>query len=150
MAAGWHVISGTDAPIDFVAISLHLNLRAMQRFGVSGHDVLLSATRHSADFLGEPLGRIAPGMLADLIAVEGDPLANVADAAAVRHVVVGGAVHTPATLTAPFAGRQAVALANRMLPPIPAAHQHYWWQDAEYVESGRAACCGGHAIVQHA
>lgn len=145
MAKGWHVISGTDSPIDFSGVSLHLNLRAMVRFGISPHDALLSATRHSGDFLGEPLGRVAPGMLADLILVKGDPLARIEDTANVEHVLVNGVAHTPEGLIAPFAGTEKVAVANEMLPPIAAAHQHYWWQAADYVESSRAACCAGHS-----
>src|SRR3546814_4751270 len=88
MRNGWRVISGTDAPIDFVAVSPHLNLRAMVRFGISPHEALLSATRNSGEFLGEPIGVVAPGKLADLILVDGDPLARIEDAGAVRHVIV--------------------------------------------------------------
>jgi Tol biopolymer transport system component len=145
IARGWHVISGTDAPIDFVAVSLHLNLRGMVKYGVSCHDALLSATRHSGEFLGEPIGAVAPGMLADLILVDGDPLTRIEDAAAVRQVMVNGVMHTPEVLIAPFAAHHASAVRNEVLPPIAAAHQHYWWQTAEYVESSRAACCAGHS-----
>lgn len=144
MAQGWHVISGTDAPIDFSGISLHLNLRGMVRFGISPHDALLSATRHSADFLNEPLGRIAKGMLADMILVDGDPLKRIEDVAAVRHVIVNGVAHTPQTLMKPFADARSSIAASAMLRPIAAAHQHYWWQEASYVAASRASCCGGH------
>jgi Tol biopolymer transport system component len=144
MRRGWHVLSGTDAPIDFSAISLHLNLRGMVRFGISPHDALLSATRHSGEFLGEPIGRIAPGMLADMILVDGDPLKKIDDVAAVRQVIVNGVMHTPESLMAPFATPQASIAPNAMLAPVR-AHQHYWWQEASYVESSRAACCAGHS-----
>jgi adenine deaminase len=110
MAAGWHVMTGTDAPIDFSGISLHLNLRGMVRFGVSPHDALLSATRHSGEFLNEPIGRIAPGMLADMILVEGDPLNRIEDVAAVKWAIVNGMAHTPEALIAPFADRRRSAL----------------------------------------
>ncbi|MEG3182166.1 amidohydrolase family protein [Sphingomonas sp. LT1P40] len=144
MDRGWHVVTGTDAPIDFSGISLHLNLRGMVRFGVSPYEALLSATRHSGAFLGEPIGRIAPGMLADLILVEGDPLGRIEDAAAVRQVVVNGVAHTPESLMAPFAQVPTAAARNVILPPIRAADQHYWWQEASYVESSSGACCAGH------
>ncbi|CAN5457127.1 amidohydrolase family protein [soil metagenome] len=150
MDLGWHVVSGTDAPIDLVALSLHLNLRGMVRYGVSCHDALLSATRHSGEFLGEPVGRIAPGMLADMILVEGDPLKRIEDVAAVRHVLANGLAHTPATLMTPFATQQTAQLRNPILPPIAAAHQHYWWQEATYVAESRAACCAGHTTIAHA
>ncbi len=146
MHKGWHVISGTDSPIDFSGVSLHLNLRAMARFGISPYDSLLSATRHSGEFLGEPIGRIAPGMLADMILVDGDPLKRVEDAAAVEQVIVNGVAHTPTSLMAPFADKRSADITNEILPPIRAAHQHYWWQEAAYVESSRAACCAGHSV----
>lgn len=149
MAMGWHVISGTDAPIDLVAISLHLNLRGMVRYGVSPYEALLTATRHCGDYLAEPIGRIAPGMLADMILVEGDPLARIEDAAAVKTVIANGAAHSPESLMAPFAEKKAASVHNHILPPL-LAHQHYYWQTAEYVESGRAACCAGHSIPMRA
>jgi Tol biopolymer transport system component/predicted amidohydrolase len=149
MGFGWHVINGTDAPIDLVAISLHLAMRGMVRYGVSTHDALLSTTRNSGEFLGEPIGRIAPGMLADLILVEGDPLKRIEDVAAVRHVVANGFVHTPDSLIAPFEKQQSAAEENLILPRVAEAHQHYWWQEAEYVEQSRAACCAGHGTVAH-
>ncbi|WP_164156559.1 amidohydrolase family protein, partial [Sandarakinorhabdus rubra] len=88
LALGHHLIAGTDAPIDFVAISLHLNLRAMTRFGVRPVDALRTATGHAGAFLAEPVGEVARGKLADLLLVGGDPLADVAAAADVRHLVL--------------------------------------------------------------
>ncbi|WP_139139482.1 amidohydrolase family protein, partial [Sphingobium phenoxybenzoativorans] len=107
MGFGWHVINGTDAPIDLVAISLHLAMRGMVRFGMTPHEALLSTTRNSGEFLDEPIGRIAPGMLADMILVEGDPLKKIDDVAAVRQVVMNGFVHTPDSLIAPFEKQEA-------------------------------------------
>lgn len=146
MAHGWHVISGTDSPIDFSGISLHLNLRGMVRFGISPYESLLTATRHSGEFLGEPIGTIAPGMLADIILVKGDPLARIEDAAAIEQVIVNGAAHTPSSLMAPFADARSNIGTSEMLPPVAGAHQHYWWHERSYVESSRAACCAGHAL----
>ena len=149
MGYGGRVIAGTDAPIDLVAISLHLNLRGMTRNGISPLDALLTATRNAGEFLGEPIGKVAPGMLADLILVEGDPLAKVEDAAAVRTVVANGVVHTPQSLTAPFAEVRTSAVRNRHLPPLAAA-DGYFWQTAQYVESSRDACCSDHFHPMHA
>ncbi|PZU58817.1 MAG: amidohydrolase [Sphingobium sp.] len=147
MAFGWHVINGTDAPIDLVAISLHLAMRGMVRYGMTPHEALLCTTRHSGEFMNEPIGRIAPGMLADMILVEGDPLTKIEDVAAVRHTIANGFVHTPETLMAPFAATPASAVENAVLPRVAVAHQHYWWQAADYVEASRAACCAGHATA---
>ncbi|WCT73809.1 amidohydrolase family protein [Sphingomonas naphthae] len=143
MAYGGKVVSGTDAPIDLVAISLHLNLRGMERCGMSPIDTLLTATRNSGEFLNEPIGRIAKGMLADLILVDGDPLARVADAAAVKITLANGVVHTPESLMAPFAAIRPSAVHSHHLPAL-AADDRYFWQTAEYVESSRGACCADH------
>ncbi|MEJ7933725.1 amidohydrolase family protein [Sphingobium sp. AN558] len=147
LAAGWHPLSGTDAPIDLTAISLHLNLRGMVHCGISPHDALMMTTRWSGEFLGEPVGRIERGMLADLILVEGDPLRDIAAVANVRQVIANGVVHTPEQLIAPFVTAEPQAALTPVLPALAHNHQHFWWHDAEYVEASRAACCAGHAVA---
>ncbi len=150
MRGGWKVVSGTDAPIDFVALSLHLNLRAMVRFGISTHDTLLSATRNSAELMNEPLGAIRRGLLADMVLVEGDPLARIEDAAAVRHVLVNGVAHTPVEPDGAVCCLPSVStIGHEVLPPVLAARQHYWWQTDEYVEGCRGACCADHGCADH-
>lgn len=145
LAAGWHPISGTDAPIDLTAVSLHLNLRGMVHCGISPHDALMMTTRWSGEFLGEPVGRIERGMLADMILVEGDPLKNVEAVANVRQVIANGVAYTPDMLMEPFVKARPQAAVTRILPPTTSAHQHFWWHDADYVEASRAACCAGHS-----
>jgi hypothetical protein len=153
---GGRVLTGTDAPIDFVAVSLHLNLRAMVRFGITPYEALLTATRFSGEFLNEPLGVVAPGALADLLIVEGDPLANIDHAAAVRAVVKNGDWFTIDDLIGPFKGSALTAslaasngvaahFGERSAPP----HEtEFWWHGLEYVESSRGACCQQHALPQ--
>ena len=48
--------------------------------GIEPAEVLRWATRNGAALFGEPdrLGRIAPGCLADLVVVEGDPTVDIA------------------------------------------------------------------------
>ena len=99
---GGRVLCGTDAPIDFIGVSLHLNLRAMVKFGLTPYEALLTATRMPGEFLGEPLGKVTPGALADLLLVEGDPLTRIVDAAAVRQVIKNGEVFTVDELMSPF------------------------------------------------
>jgi imidazolonepropionase-like amidohydrolase len=75
--------------------------------GIPALDVIRWATRHGADLLGRPdLGTVAAGAIADLVVVDGDPLASVtllADAAALT-VIKDGAVVSGA-LPAGRAGR---------------------------------------------
>ncbi len=61
--------------------------------GASPVELLRLATSRSADLLGlKDLGTIAPGAIADLLVVEGDPTANLADLDRVRYVLRGGRV----------------------------------------------------------
>lgn len=143
MALGGRVIAGTDAPIDLVAISLHLNLRGMVRYGLSAVEALQTATRNAGEFLDEPVGRIAPGMLADMILVSGDPLSKIEAAADVRHVIANGRVHTPESLMAPFAGQKLSAVHNIRLKSPPRGAQPFW-HSAAYLEGARGACCADH------
>ncbi len=136
---GGFVIAGTDAPLDNVAVSLHTNLRAMVRYGFTPYEALRTATANPARWLGleRRLGLIAPGAMADLAFVDGDPLADIRAAAAVTSVMRGGVVHTVDELLAPFAGA-----ANRSVAPM-AAHAHdpdFWWHEPEW---SRLVCCGG-------
>jgi len=64
---------------------------------LGSHEALLSATRTNAELFGmaDQIGTVESGKLADLILVNGDPLANVAilqDAASVALVMRGGRV----------------------------------------------------------
>ncbi len=66
--------------------------------GFSPMETLCAATRLGGELMGRPgeLGVIAPGALADLLLVDGDPLADVAilqDRAALRMIMKDGVVH---------------------------------------------------------
>ena len=140
LRAGGRVVTGTDSPIDFNAVSLHMNLRGMVKYGMSPFEALTTATRYSGEFLDQPLGVLKPGMLADILVARGDPLSRIEDAAAVRYTIKNGEVFDPASLMAPFA-----KLAQAEISPVELARRGpppgLWWHDAAYVESGRAACC---------
>src|SRR6185295_14287161 len=71
-----------------------LTLQAYQEAGMSPLEVLRTATVNSAALLGwgERIGSIEAGKLADIIAVEGDPLKDVKDLQHVRFVMKGGDV----------------------------------------------------------
>ncbi len=64
------------------------------RHGQSPSDAIRSATSLAAEVLGTPdRGRIAEGLLADLIAVDGNPLEDVSRLEDVRFVMKGGVVY---------------------------------------------------------
>jgi imidazolonepropionase-like amidohydrolase len=104
LRAGGRVLAGTDLPLDPVAVGLHLNLRAMVRFGMTPYEALQTATRQPARQLGvsRDLGTVAPGKLADLAFVAGDPLRRIEDAANVRMVMTDGRLRTVDGLLEPF------------------------------------------------
>jgi len=137
---GGRVVTGTDSPIDVNAVSLHMNLRGMVAYGLTPFEALTTATRWPGEYLDHPIGVIAPGMLADLVVTEGNPLVNIRDAAAVRHVVKNGVAHDIPTLLAPFEGK-AQAAADPAPARLASMAGGHWWHSADYVEESRAACC---------
>jgi imidazolonepropionase-like amidohydrolase len=96
--AGVKVAFGSDeyynAPGRTRGQSSLLTLQAYQEAGMSPLEVLRAATVNSAALLGwgDRIGSIEPGKLADIIAVDGDPLKDVKDLQRVRFVMKGGEV----------------------------------------------------------
>jgi imidazolonepropionase-like amidohydrolase len=95
---GVPIAAGSDEYYDIPGMSRgqasHLMFRAYSDAGMSPIDIIRAATINGAELLGleRRIGTIEANKLADLIAVDGDPLANVADLAKVRFVMKGGAV----------------------------------------------------------
>lgn len=80
--AGVPLVAGTDAmgyPLVAPGSSLHRELDLLVASGLSPFDAIEAATVEPARFLGRPLefGRIAPGLRADLLLVDGNPLEDV-------------------------------------------------------------------------
>lgn len=138
---GGKVVAGTDSPIDFNGVSLHMNLRAMVKYGLTPFEALTTATRFSGEYLEQPIGVIAPGMLADMVVTEGNPLVRIEDAAAVRLTIKNGEVYDIATLTAPFEKTATAAADITRVARAPKRKPAFFWHEAAYVEGGRAACC---------
>jgi imidazolonepropionase-like amidohydrolase len=96
--AGVKVAFGSDeyyaAPGRTRGQSSLLALQAYQEAGMSPLEVLRSATVNSAALLGwgDRIGSIEAGKLADIIAVDGDPLKDVKDLQRVRFVMKGGEI----------------------------------------------------------
>jgi imidazolonepropionase-like amidohydrolase len=92
--AGVRMLAGSDA----VYNGFGLNMRELIWFvklGMTNEQALQTATVLPAEMLGmeKSLGSIAPGYFADIVAVEGDPLANIEVAVKnVRWVMKGGVV----------------------------------------------------------
>jgi Tol biopolymer transport system component/imidazolonepropionase-like amidohydrolase len=89
MHAGALIVAGTDTPN---AINLHGEIMGYTMAGMTPYEALRAATVNPAQALGLDAGTIEPGKLADLIMVDGDPLADVANAHKVKRVIVNGRV----------------------------------------------------------
>jgi len=92
MQAGVPICMGGD-----VGVYTHgknwLEMEAMQRAGMSPAQVLISATSRNAHiFHLSDRGEVKPGLLADLVAVDGDPTRDVSAVEHVRLVMKGGQV----------------------------------------------------------
>ena len=86
--AGVKICLGSDS----THATLWREARALADLGVSTADAIRSVTTNTALMLGmaDRLGRLAPGYLADLIAVDGNPLEEVAYLREVRRVMKAG------------------------------------------------------------
>jgi len=93
VAAGVRIAYGTDSGI----YPHGLNARQFAyhvRHGQTPVEAIRSATLHAADLMGwsDRIGRIEPGLYADLVAVPGDPTHDVSVLEDVRFVMKGGGV----------------------------------------------------------
>ncbi|HQZ41232.1 MAG TPA: amidohydrolase family protein, partial [Vicinamibacterales bacterium] len=91
MRAGGLVVAGTDTPN---AVNLHGELMSYTMAGMSTFDALKAATVNPARALDLNAGTIEAGKLADLIVIDGDPLADIAATTRVRQVVANGRVYS--------------------------------------------------------
>jgi imidazolonepropionase-like amidohydrolase len=92
--AGIRIAFGTDAGVSDHGRNAEEFPLMVQYGGMSARDALASATVEAADLLGlgDEIGTLAPGKSADVIAVEGDPLADVAALQQVRFVLARGRI----------------------------------------------------------
>jgi hypothetical protein len=95
--AGVAIIPGTDA---LAGYKLHHELELYARAGIAPSEVLRMATLTPALVMGvdKERGVIAPGKLADMILVDGDPTKNIQDIDKITTVIKGGKVYDPAAI----------------------------------------------------
>ncbi len=92
-AAGVKVGFGTDAAVYPHGLNAY-EFAVMVKLGLSPLQAIQAATINDADLLGwsDKVGAIEPGKWADIIAVDGDPLADVTTLERVKFVMKGGEV----------------------------------------------------------
>ncbi|MGQ7248902.1 amidohydrolase family protein [Halomonas sp. V046] len=106
LRGGGRVLAGTDSPLDYVGIGLHSNLRWLaSQGGLSPFDTLRTTTSLAAQELGvgDDLGTLEVGKLADMVIVDGRPDESVNDLIDVQSVIKGGRLYRIDDLLAPFA-----------------------------------------------
>jgi imidazolonepropionase-like amidohydrolase len=91
------LVAGTDLGMGY---SLHRELEIYNQAGIPAPEVLRMATYTAAKVMKKDreFGVIAPGKMADLVLVNGDPAANISDIRKIETVIKGGAVMYPSEL----------------------------------------------------
>ena len=91
---GVGILLGSDSPQIFnvPGFSIHRELRAMVSAGLSPYEALQTGTVNPAKFFerDNEVGRLAAGLVADLVLVAGNPLQDISNAANVKGVMVRG------------------------------------------------------------
>jgi len=99
---GVPIVAGTDALVPGVVpgFSLHDELAALAGAGLSNRQVLDSATRLPAEWLGtiDDRGVVATGKRADLLLLEGNPLEDIKNTRRIAGVIVAGRFHSRSEL----------------------------------------------------
>jgi imidazolonepropionase-like amidohydrolase len=101
--AGGVIVPSTDvraAPLQVPGFSLHRELALLVEAGIPAEAVLRAATAGAARVLrrDDDFGTIEVGKRADLLIIDGDPLARIEDSRNVEWVIAGGVVHEPQAL----------------------------------------------------
>lgn len=94
--AGVKIAFGTDAGVFRHGLN-YLEFQYMVESGMPAMEAIRSATVHAAELLGESdrLGSVEQGKLADIIAVDGDPLENIKVMKNVVFVMKDGVIYKP-------------------------------------------------------
>jgi imidazolonepropionase-like amidohydrolase len=110
--AGVKIAFGTDAGVYPHGWNAR-QFRHMVEWGLTPMQAIQSATIHAAELIGtEDVGAIAPGRFADLVAVDGDPLADITRLETMAFVMKDGVVYVQD-------GRPALAAFADPAPPTP-------------------------------
>jgi len=110
LGTGGGILLGSGAPLTPQGLGLHAEMRRLAANSVQPFQVLKIAGLDAARVLGrgESLGLIRVGRLADLVIIDGDPLANIETALNVVGTIVNGRYYSRKDLTTPGLRGQSV------------------------------------------
>jgi imidazolonepropionase-like amidohydrolase/Tol biopolymer transport system component len=96
-------------------LGAHWELWMLQQGGMTNHEALQAATIAGAQYLGldKEIGSLEAGKLADLIVLDGNPLADIRQSDTVRQVMINGRLFDAATL-------------NQIAPTVQPRRKLYW------------------------
>ena len=132
------ITSGTDHPSwgEYLSgFSTHRELNAFVLAGIPPAAAIKMATINAAHamHLGDALGTIEPGKLADLCIVRGNPLQDIKNTHSVARVMVRGQLHDARALLESVKGKMGPA----------AEADDDWWRGNKRLGGGRAGAGGG-------
>jgi hypothetical protein len=115
--AGVPMLAGTDVgnPYCFPGFSLHDELAMRVEAGVSPLAALQAATRNPALFMGaaDKYGSVKPGLVADLVLLDADPLIDIHNTTRISAVFLGGKEFDRAALDGLLSQAERTAAADR-------------------------------------
>jgi imidazolonepropionase-like amidohydrolase len=91
--SGVPIVFGTDSgmPARFIGYFEHLEMEMMQEAGLTPMQIIVSATKNAADYMGlKDLGTLSPGHWADFIILTDDPLTDIRNTRKIESIYIGG------------------------------------------------------------
>lgn len=95
--AGGRIITGPDSgpssgPANLAGLAMHVEMEALVDAGLTPMQAIQASTKWAAELLHQErdLGTIAPGRIADIILIDGDPLADIRATRKIRTVTMNG------------------------------------------------------------